>query len=75
MISMTDILIRNVDAEVVARIDNDAKRLGLSRSEYLRQGLAEIAYPRGRTTMADIERFATLASDLLDDEVMSKAWD
>lgn len=72
---MTDILIRNVDPDVVARIDNDAQRSGLSRSEYLRQGLEGIAYPRGRTTRADLERFAVLAGDLLDDEVMRKAWD
>lgn len=72
---MADILIRNVDADVVARIDNDAERLGLSRSEYLRQGLEGIAYPRGRATRADWDRFADLASDLLDDEVMRKAWD
>ncbi|MFT4088262.1 MAG: CopG family transcriptional regulator [Gordonia sp. (in: high G+C Gram-positive bacteria)] len=72
---MTDILIRNVDDAVLARIDDEAQRRGVSRSEFLRQGLHTIAYPRSRTTQADLERFSNLASDLLDDDVMSKAWD
>jgi len=72
---MADILVRNVDADVVARIDHEAERLGVSRSEYLRRTLESVAFPRGRATDADFERFAELASDLLDDEVMAKAWD
>ncbi|GAB09469.1 hypothetical protein GOARA_038_00160 [Gordonia araii NBRC 100433] len=72
---MTDILIRNVDDDVIARIDSEAQGLGLSRSEYLRQGLRTLAYPRGRTTRADLKRFSELASDLLDEDVMAKAWD
>ena len=72
---MTDILIRNVDDEVIARIDDEAQSLGMSRSEYLRQQLKTIAHPRGRTTRADLDRFSALAGDLLDDEVMAKAWD
>lgn len=72
---MADLLIRNVDPDIVARIDADAERQGVSRSEYVRRGLEGMAFPHGRTTMADLERFADLARDLLDDEVMSKAWD
>ena len=72
---MADILIRNVDSAVIACIDSAAEQLGLSRSEYLRRALADIAEPRGRSTKADIERFAELASDLLDETVMGRAWD
>lgn len=72
---MADMLIRNLDPDVVARLKTNAERRGLSRSEYVRRELEEIAFPRGRTTMADLKRFAELASDLLDEDVMSKAWD
>lgn len=72
---MADILIRNIDDEVITRIDIDARRLGLSRSEYLRQGLVDLAYPQGRTTISDIQRFSNLAQEILDDDVMNKAWD
>ncbi len=72
---MTDILIRNVDDDVIARIDSEAERLGVSRSEFLRQALRAISSPRGRTTRADLDRFSHLAADLLDDDVMAKAWD
>ena len=72
---MGDVLIRNVDADVLARIDNDAARQGLSRSEYLRRGIEGIAFPQGRTTLADFERLADLAGDLLNEDVMDKAWD
>ena len=36
---MTDILIRDVPDEVLSAIDAKAKRVGLSRSEYLRRTL------------------------------------
>ena len=36
---MTDILIRNIPDDVLAAIDARAKRVGLSRTEYLRRTL------------------------------------
>ena len=36
---MTDILIRDVPDEVLAAIDAKAKRVGLSRTQYLRRAL------------------------------------
>ena len=42
---MTDILIRNVPDEVVAVLDANAQRAGVTRAEYLRRVLAE---QRGR---------------------------
>jgi hypothetical protein len=72
---MTDVLIRNVPDEDLARIDEQAARLGLSRNEYLRRRIIQEA-SRGRlvVTRADLDRFAELGSDLLDDNVMRGAW-
>ncbi|WP_026821073.1 ribbon-helix-helix protein, CopG family [Arthrobacter castelli] len=72
---MTDVLIRNVSDDDLARVDKHAAKLGLSRGEYLRRRIAQDA---GRTseaaTMADLERFASLSQDLRDDDVMRDAW-
>jgi hypothetical protein len=73
---MTDLLIRDVPDEVVAAIDADASRLGLSRSEYLRRTLAQAAArtPGAVITVDDLSRFETLFADLLDDDVVRQAW-
>ena len=39
MVSVPDILIRDLPDHVVAAIDANAQRLGLSRNEYLRRQL------------------------------------
>jgi hypothetical protein len=73
---MADLLIRDVPDDVVAAIDADAKRLGLSRSEHLRRTLARISSERtSRVTVGDFRRFAELTRDLNDEEVMRGAWD
>lgn len=72
---MTDIVIRNVPEEDLARIDDRDARLGLSRGEYLRRRISQDAAREvGRVTVADLERAATLSQDLLDDEVIRRAW-
>jgi hypothetical protein len=72
---MTDILLRDVPDEVVAAIDARAKRVGLSRSEYLRRTLErERTSATGPVTRGDLERLAALAGDLNDREVMANAW-
>ncbi len=72
---MVDVLIRDLPPETVAAIDAEAKRLGLSRNEYLRRRLAQDArLPGSRVTREDFARLADLASDLLDPEVMRDAW-
>lgn len=72
---MTDILIRDVPDEVVAAIDAQARRVGLSRTAYLRRVL-ESANVRhlGPVTVDHLERMSGLATDLDDPEVMSDAW-
>lgn len=72
---MTDILIRDVPDDVLAAIDAKAKRVGLSRSEYLRRTLErERGHDTGAVTIDQLERFARLARDLDDPTVMSRAW-
>ena len=72
---MTDILIRDVPDEVLAAIDAKAKRVGLSRTEFLRRALERErvvdAYP---VIVDQLKRIAALAEDLDDPNVMSGAW-
>jgi hypothetical protein len=72
---MTDVLIRNVPDDELAQIDEQAASLGLSRGEYLRRQITQLAARRADTvTREDFERLALLAGDLLDDDVMRDAW-
>jgi hypothetical protein len=71
---MSDLLIRDVPDDIVAAIDANASRLGLSRSEYLRRTLAHAAHKPGAATLDDLKRFEDTFADLADDDVMRKAW-
>ncbi|NDL56216.1 ribbon-helix-helix protein, CopG family [Phytoactinopolyspora mesophila] len=72
---MTDLLIRNIDEEAVRRIDANAERQGLSRSEYLRREVSRLAQIGARpATRADLARSAELFADLADESVMEQAW-
>lgn len=72
---MTDILIRDVPDEVLAAIDAKAKRVGLSRTAYLRRALErERVLDAGPVSVEQLERVAKLAADLDDPDVMSDAW-
>lgn len=73
---MPDILIRDVPADVLAVIDANAERMGLSRSEYLRRQLAQVpSQQRQQVTMEDLRRSAEVFRDLDDPEIMAKAWE
>ncbi len=72
---MVDVLIRNVSAETLERIDSAAAQEGLSRTAYLRRQLDAIANPLARVTMDDLRRSAELARGVLDDDRMRGAWD
>jgi Ribbon-helix-helix protein, copG family len=73
--SMTDMLIRDVPDDVIAALEAHARRLGLSRSEYVRRRLAQDAGVSGSPVSAeDLTRFAEAFSDLADPDVMSQAW-
>ncbi len=72
---MTDILIRDVPDEILAAIDAKAKRVGLSRTAYLRRALERESAPQsGPVTVSSLERPSKLAADLDDPDVMSDAW-
>jgi hypothetical protein len=72
---MPNVLIRDVPAEDLARIDALAARLKISRTEYLRRRLhQEAAHPSSPVTSADLQRFAARFIDLEDPEVMRQAW-
>ena len=71
---MSDILIRDLSEDEVARIDTEAERLGLDRSDYLRRWFTPDALrplPPARPVAAD--DFAKF-SRLDDRDLMRDAW-
>ena len=72
---MPDILIRDLPDDVLAAIDAKARRVGLSRTEYIRRTLSR---ERGDATadvsVTDLAVFANTFVDLADTEVMRQAW-
>jgi hypothetical protein len=71
---MTDILIRDVPDSAVDEIDRRAHDMGVSRSELLRRWLTRDFRPAVPVTTGDLNRFAELAKDLCNPEVMGQAW-
>lgn len=72
---MTDLLIRDVPDDLLVGIDRNAKRLGLSRTAYLRRALArEAAISGERVGPEHLSRFAELFADLHDPGIMRRAW-
>ena len=72
---MTDMLIRDVPDDVIAALETHARRLGLSRTEYVRRRLAQdAALSDSPVTTGDLTRFASTFGDLADPDVMSQAW-
>ncbi len=74
VVTVADLLIRDVPDEIVSAIDINAGRLGLSRSEYLRRTLSQAAHRPGVVTVDDLTRFGDLFADLEDEDVMRRAW-
>jgi len=72
---MADVLIRDLPDDVVTEIDARAARLGLSRNEYLRRVLSQLARRGGSAVEADgLRWFADTFGDLSDRDVMGGAW-
>jgi hypothetical protein len=72
---MPDVLIRDVPAEDLARIDALAARLKISRTEYLRRRLhQEAAQLSSPVTPADLQQFTSRFCNLENPEVMRTAW-
>lgn len=72
---MADVLIRDVPEAVLAGVDVNAARLGLSRVEYIRRRLAaDAATTSASVSAADLRGFADRFADLADPDVMDDAW-
>lgn len=72
---MTDLLVRDVPDHVLAAIDAKAKRLGISRTEYVRRQLAQAAAASAEAISPDdLRRFGDAFADLRDPAVMDEAW-
>jgi hypothetical protein len=72
---VTDILIRNVPDSVIAEIDAEAVGLGISRAEYVRrQLLREALRIKQPVAWDDLVASSHRLSDLLDDQLMERAW-
>ena len=73
---MSDALIPDIPDDVLAVLDQLAARLGLSRTEYIRQRLAQDARAaKIAVTRDDWRRFADSYSHLADPSVMMQAWE
>lgn len=73
---MTDVVVRAVPDDVVAGLEARAARLGLSRSEFLRQLLVrETSANAMSVSVEDLEMFSATFTDLADPEVMRGAWE
>jgi hypothetical protein len=73
---VADILIRDVSPDIVAALDAHARRLGLSRTEYVKRLLLQAAgRPLKPVTQADLDWFCEAVADLADPDVMAKAWE
>lgn len=71
---MADVLIRDIPDDVLAAIDAQAQRAGLSRTEYLRRTLGRERRDPTDVTVADLQRFASTFADLADDDLMRQPW-
>ena len=65
----------DVAGNATIAIEKVAARLGLSRNEYLKRTIAQEA-GRGDSVagISDLRRFGELSADLLDEDVMRRAW-
>jgi hypothetical protein len=72
---MADILIRDLPDDVLAAIDAKARRVGLSRTEYIRRALSRERGDAGPGVgVEDLVAFADTFADLADADVMRQAW-
>jgi plasmid stability protein len=70
-----NLLVRDIPEDVVAALDAEAARQGLSRSEYLRRVLTQASSGTGRSvSVAQLAQFEQTFSDLADPAVTDRAW-
>ena len=74
-LQLTDILIRDVSDDVVAAIEANAKRVGLSKAEYLRRTLNREHRSTGcEVTVESLQHFSETFADLADPDVIHATW-
>ena len=72
---MAEVIIEDVPDHVLAVIDANASRLGLSRTQYLHRKLAQDAEGSAApVTGDDLRAFSASFADLAREDVMSAAW-
>lgn len=72
---MPDLLIRDFSAADLGLLDDQARRLGLSRAEHVRRQLHQAAQRTAASvTPRDLATLAELITDLGDESVMEQAW-
>ena len=72
---MADVLIRGLDDDVVRAVDVIARRMGVSRNEYLKRSLTSVAHAaRGPVSSEDFAWVADTFPDLADEEAMDALW-
>jgi hypothetical protein len=74
---VTDVLIRDVTDVVIAAIDAKARRIGISRSEYIQRILAldhDAATAEAGTGVRSLQLFTERFRDIDNPEVMRRAW-
>jgi plasmid stability protein len=69
-----NLLVRDIPEDVVAALDAEAARRGLSRSEYLRRVLTNASTGQGSVSVAQLAQFEQTFADLADPAVMDQAW-
>jgi plasmid stability protein len=70
-----NLLIRDIPEDIVAALDAEAARQGLSRSEYLRRILTRASAGTDRSvSVAQLSQFEQTFADLGDPAVMDHAW-
>lgn len=70
-----DVLIRGLSVKDLELLDAHARRMGLSRTQYIKQQLHSEARRQASTvTTADLLSLSELLPDLADPDVMRDAW-
>jgi plasmid stability protein len=70
-----NIFIRDIPDDIVAALDAEAERLGLSRNEYVRRMLTRVSADTGQAVaLADLAQFEETFAGLADPELMDHAW-
>ena len=72
---MPDVLIRNIPAADLERLDAQARRYGLSRTDFLRRQLHQQACRSlDSVAVTALRAMSELLADLADPTVMDEAW-